>query len=141
MGDTLDDPAQLDLAGLENALRRANPAVMLLPTWLLENVIAADRGLRGPLFTIPHDRSHVIARERLLQLANDEDLPLPGDPPDEPRLILVARPDNDYLANSPARQVLLAFWRLLFHATVDEILWAKRADNAFDDPTVQQRIE
>src|SRR5688572_2156535 len=111
MGETVDIPAHLDLAGLEQALRETNPAVMLLPTWLLENVIAADHGIAGPLFTIPHDHSHVLTRERLLQLAGDEDLPLPADPPHEPRLILLARPDNDYLAAAPAPQVLLAYWR------------------------------
>src|SRR4051794_26589860 len=84
MEDTADTPSTLDLAGLESALRQSEPAAMLLPSWLLEKIIAADHEIRAPLFSIPHDRSHVIARERLMQLVADEELPLPADPPDEP---------------------------------------------------------
>jgi hypothetical protein len=138
---TADTQGTLDLAGLEHALRRANPAVVLLPSWLLETLIAADRGLRGPLFAIPHDRSHVIARDRLARLVADEDLRLPDDPPDEPALILLARPDADWLQKTPAPQALLAYWQLLFHATVDGLLRVKREDGTLDGPGVQARAE
>jgi hypothetical protein len=138
--ETSDRRGWLDLAGLERALRAAEPAVVLLPSWLLERVIAADRGLRGPLFSIPHDRSHAVARDRLLRLVEGEDLRLP-DVPDEPTLILLARPDNDWLQSTPAPQALLAYWRLLFHATVDVTLQARRADGTLDGPGVQPRIE
>src|SRR5690348_7528005 len=102
MEDIADSPSTLDLAALETALRQAEPAAMLLPSWLLENIIAADRDIRGPLFSIPHDQSHVIARDRLMQLVGDEELPLPGDPPEEPTLVLLRRPDSDWLAGTPA---------------------------------------
>src|SRR4051812_31234421 len=108
MGDTASQPATLTHAELEHALRQAEPAAVLLPSWLVENVIRADFDIRGPLFSIPHDHSHVISRQRLLQLASDEELPLPNDPPDEPTLILLARPENDWLNSTPAPQVLLA---------------------------------
>ena len=94
MIDTLDMPPTLTLQDLEHALRQVEPAAMLLPSWLLENVIAADRGIGGPLSSIPHDQSHVISRERLLQVASDEELPLSADPPEQPVLILLARPDD-----------------------------------------------
>ena len=137
MTDTLDMPSTLTLAELEHALRQVEPAAMLLPTWLLENVIAADRGIAGPLFSIPHDESHVLTRERLLQLAADEELPLPADPPAERVLILLTRPDNDRLASTPAPQLLLGVWRMLFHARVDALFREKRIDEA----GVQRRIE
>lgn len=129
------------MAGLEHALRQASPAVVLLPSWLLETVIAADRGLRGPLFAIPHDRSHVIERDRLARLVADEDLRLPADLPDEPVLILLARPDNDWLHETPAPEALRAYWQLLFHATVDALFRAKRTGGALEGPDVQARIE
>jgi hypothetical protein len=141
MEDSADTPSTLDLAALEAALREAEPASMLLPSWLLEKIIAADREIRAPLFSIPHDQSHVIARERLIRLVTDEELPLPTDPPDEPTLVLLARPDNDWLANTPAPQALLAYWRLLFHAEVDGLLRDRRADGTLDAPSVQRRIE
>src|SRR4051794_13654139 len=119
MDDSADHSQVLDLPALEAALRQVEPATMLLPSWLLENVIAADLGIGGPLFSIPHDRSHVISRERLMQLAADEELPLPTAPPEQATLILLVRPDNDWLASTPAADALLAYWRLLFHATLD----------------------
>src|SRR5688572_14831878 len=141
MTDTLDMPSTLTLAELEHALRQVEPAAMLLPSWLLENVISADRGIGGPLFSIPHDQSHVLSRARLLRLAADEELPLPADPPPEPVLILLARPDNDRLASTPAPQLLLSVWRMLFHASVDALYREKRTSGALDEPGVQRRIE
>ena len=144
MGETFDDTtrrATLSLERLQHALRQVGPAVVLVPSWVLENVIAVDRGVGGPLFTIPHDRSHVIARDRLVQIASDEDLPLPDDLPDEPTIILLARPDNDWLDSTAGPDALLAYWRLLFHAQVDALFRAKRSDGSLDDPRVQQRIE
>jgi hypothetical protein len=141
MEDTADTPSTLGLARLEAALREAEPASMLLPSWLLEKIIAADREIRAPLFSIPHDESHVISRDRLIQLVSDEELPLPADTPDEPTLVLLARPDNDWLTNTPAPQALLAYWRLLFHAEVDGLLRDRRVDGTLDAPSVQRRIE
>jgi hypothetical protein len=136
-----DTPPTLDLAALEAALRRAEPASMLLPSWLLEKIIAADHDIRAPLFAIPHDQSHVIARGRLMQLVGEEELPLPAEPPDEPTLVLLARPDNDWLSDTPAPQALLQYWRLLFHAEVDGLLRERRVDGTLGGPSVQQRIE
>src|SRR5215218_10468667 len=141
MVDSAANPAPLNLPALEHALRQVDPAVVLLPSWLLENVIAADRALRGPMFSIPHDRTHVIERDRLLRLADEEDLPLPAAPPIVPVLLLVARPDNDWLAAMPPPQVLLAHWRVLFHARVDALMRAKRESGALDERGVQRRIE
>src|SRR5437870_1781163 len=119
MDDSPDHPQVLDLPALEAALRRVEPAAMLLPSWLLENVIAADFGIGGPLFSMPHGRSHVISRDRLMRLASDEELPLPTTPPEQPTLLLLVRPDNDWLSATPAGDALLAYWRLLFHAAID----------------------
>lgn len=138
---TNDRQGTLDVAALEHALRGASPAVVLLPSWLLETLIAADRGLRGPLFAIPHDRSHVIERDRLAQLIADEDLRLPADLPNEPVLILLARPDNDWLQETHAPRALLSYWQLLFHAAIDARMRAKRDDGTLDGPGVQARVE
>jgi hypothetical protein len=141
MEDSADTPSTLDLAALEAALREAEPASVLLPSWLLEKIIAADREIRAPLFSIPHDQSHVITRDRLIQLVSDEELPLPADPPAEPTLVLLARPDNDWLTSTPPPQALLAYWRLLFHAEIDGLLRDRRLDGTLDAPSVQRRIE
>jgi hypothetical protein len=142
MPETTDETTALpSAADLERALRQVEPGVVLVRSWLLERVIAADRGLHGPLFLIPHDRSHVVGRERLLQLAAEEDLPLQMELPNEPVLVLLVKPDNDWLASTPAPQALLAHWRLLFHAAVDQEFAAKRGEGSLDRPRVQVRID
>jgi cell division septation protein DedD len=136
-----ENSSTLDQAALEHALREVEPAVMLVPSWLLENVIAADREI-GARFNISTGNAHAIGRQRLLQIVDEENLPLQGDPPaDQAAIILLARPDNDWLTSTPPPKVFLAYWRLLFHASIDSQLHAKRSEGALNSARVQQRIE
>ena len=60
--------------------------------------MAYDRGLAGWV-RVPHAQIHVIRRDRLLELAEQENLPLPERLPDVGDLVLLPEPHADTLAN------------------------------------------
>src|SRR5258706_11613568 len=90
--DTPTKPnSTLSPRALESTLRAVEPGVVLAPPWLLQNVIAAHRGLGGSPFMVPHRKVHLISRARLLAIAAEESLSLPDDLPPVPSLVLLAR--------------------------------------------------
>src|SRR5256885_1269179 len=111
-------------ASLEAALRAVEPGVVLVPRWVLQNVIAADRGMGGSAFTVPHRKSHLITPSRLLEIAGEDELALPEELPNQPRLVLLPSP-HERLAGRPADEVLRHYWRLLFHARIDAEMQTK----------------
>ena len=138
----------IDLSALERMIRDVEVCAVLLPVWLLRKYIAADRGMAALPFRMPHGDVHVIGRARLLEVARSEDLE-PGTqiPADSP-LILLVRPEADYLSATPAATVLRQYWRLIFHGRID-IEMQKRlgllhaagdAAAAPDDAAARQRI-
>src|SRR5258706_1090163 len=129
----------LTFEGSEEALRAVDPAVILTPPWLLQKIISHDRGRGGSPFTVAHRQIHLIDRRRLLEIANDENLTLPGYPPNLPTLILLVRPEADWIATHPAAPTLRDYWRLLFHARVDAELHPKLASSG--GSAIEARIE
>ena len=131
----------LSIRLLDAALREVEPGAVLVPPWLLQNVIALDRGLGGSPFTVPHRKIHVIDRKRLLRLAHHDGMVLPDDLPNAPTLILLARAESDWLAERPGTEVLRYYWQLLFHARIDADLCGKFSDPSFDREAIESRIE
>jgi len=109
----------LDFAALEQVVRDAEPGALLLPMWLLRKYIEADRETGAAPLSLPHGQIHVIRRERLLEVAWREDLPPGPELPSASTLILLCRPESDWLEETPASQVLRHYWRLLFHGRLD----------------------
>src|SRR4051812_46920223 len=135
---TIASPA-MTIEVLEAKLRAVEPAVVLTPPWLLQKIISHDRGRAGSPFTVAHREIHLIDRRRLLEIANDENLTLPGYPPNVPTVILLVRPEVDWIATHPAPPTLRDYWRLLFHARIDAELHRKLA--AGGRAALEARIE
>ena len=134
-------PSPLTAAALERQLRSVEPSVVLAPLWLLQNLLTHERGTGGSPFTVPHRRILVIDQARLRHDAADADLPLPADLPDSPTLILLSRPDSEWLAQTPPADAIRYYWRLLFHARVDAEVRRALAKDGDVKPCVQSRIE
>jgi hypothetical protein len=128
----------LNAGSLQVVLRAVEPNLVLVPRWVMQNVIAADRGMAASAFTVPHRKSHWIARLRLVELAGEEEIALPEALPAGPRVLLLRRP-SDRLARRPRGDVLRHYWRLLFHARVDAETQGRIA--AWSDAELQERIE
>jgi hypothetical protein len=120
------------VADLQRLLTRVEPAALLVPPRILRRVIKRDRDLSGPGLQVSHHKSYVLDRDRLLGIADRDELGV--DPARElpPTLLLFPRPDSP----RDREAMLLKYWRLLFHARVHLALQARSAS----DGQVQDRI-
>jgi hypothetical protein len=105
-------------AELERILTQAEPAALLVPPRILRRVIKKDRGLGGLGLQVPHRKSYVIGRERLLRIANRDELGIEPGRDLPPTLLLFPRPDAQRLAARDRGATLRKYWRLLFHARI-----------------------
>ncbi|HEY7426462.1 MAG TPA: hypothetical protein VH682_19670, partial [Gemmataceae bacterium] len=115
------------VADLQRLLTRAEPAALLVPPRILRRVIKRDRELTGPGLQVPHRKSYVIDRDRLLRIADRGELGV--DPGRElpPTLLLFPLPDSQRLLKRDREARLLKYWRLLFHARIHLALQARSA--------------
>ena len=118
-------PAAFTIAELQQILRRTEPAALLVPPRILRRVIKRDCGLTGPGLQVPHRKSYVIDRERLLLFADPDELGMEAGRDLPPTLLLFPRPDAQRLAARDRGATLLKYWRLLFHARVHVALQAR----------------
>jgi hypothetical protein len=106
------------VADLERLLLQTEPAALLVAPRILRRVIKKDRGLANPGLQVPHRKSYVIERERLLHIAEREELGVAAGRDLPPTLFLFPRPDEQHVAGKGREATLLKYWRLLFHARV-----------------------
>src|SRR3954452_20981007 len=112
--------APFDQDALEAALRAADPNVLLAPAWLLQAVITHDLGLMPTGLQAPDDQLYVIGLAKFVQFIEDRELPRPpGELPPGPELILLVKPDGEWLATTPRADVLFRYWRLLARAAAE----------------------
>jgi hypothetical protein len=106
------------VADLERILLQTEPAALLVSPRILRRVIKKDRGLAGPGLQVPHRKSYVLERDRLLRIADRDELGIEPGRDLPAKMFLFPRPDEHRLARSGRAATLLKYWRLLFHARV-----------------------
>ena len=124
---TAAPPDVLTVAELQRLLTQVEPAALLVPPRILRRVIKKDRELTGPGLQVPHRQSYIVSRERLLQIAAEDELGLEPGRELPPTLILLPQPDRQRLAERDRARALLRYWRLLFHARVHLALQQARS--------------
>jgi hypothetical protein len=115
---TNGSPNALGMAELQDLLGRTDPSALLLPPRMVRRVIKQHREIPGIGLQVPHRKTHVIARDTLLAIADREELGLPAGKELPPSVILLACPEA-WLETHNRAQTLVRFWRLLFHARID----------------------
>ncbi len=111
---------------LEKRLRAVEPSATLASPWFIQRVVAYGMGQKSQSIGLPHAHLVIIPRQRLVEIAARQHLPLPGGLPDEPCITLIALDDLSTPADNddgPAH-ALNRCWALLFHARVDATVWA-----------------
>jgi hypothetical protein len=115
----------LTVADLDQRLRAADPAALLVPPRLLRRVIKHDRKLTGIGLQVPHRKCYVIGRDALLTLVDRDQLGIEPNCDLPQTVLLLPRPDPERLKTRLAEDVLTRYWRLLFHAAVHRTVGAR----------------
>jgi len=133
--------ARLSVPELERALRQCDPAVRLVLPRILRRVIREHCRTGGWGWKVPHRKNCVIDRRSLLQIVDP--IELGPDPPENlpDRVILLPLPAAESLAERPAGEVLLQYWRLLMHAEVHRSLDRRIEEGKLTAADVRRRIE
>ncbi len=113
----LGSPA-LTVDQLRAAVQAAEPRAFLVPSRVIRRVIRELHEMPGLRLRLPHRKSYVGRREPLLELVDREELEVRPAELLPPWLILLPLPDQETLDETPAGDVLLKYWQLLFHAAV-----------------------
>ncbi|HWB11337.1 MAG TPA: hypothetical protein VG826_19060 [Pirellulales bacterium] len=138
MSGALDLP--LSVSELEKAVAAVEPAAILAPPRILRRVIKQDRQISGIGLKVPHRKSYLIDADRLLNIVDRDELGLEPGAQLAGTVLLLARPDADYLATLTAGEALVKYWRLLFHARIHQALDRRVQMGELDAATVRQRI-
>jgi hypothetical protein len=137
---TAQSKAPLTVAELAQALQAVNAGAVLVRPRRLRRIIKEDRKLPGLGLQVPHGRTYVIARDRLLALTNRAELGI-DDRKLPSAVILIAQPDQDDLDRRPRGDGLRTFWRQLFHARVHAILDRLAAEGKLPEAEVRRRVD
>jgi hypothetical protein len=113
-----EQPRPLSPAELEEALRAADPRAFLVPPRILRRVIKQDARVSAIGLRVPHRKTYVIRREALLAIVDPDELDVHGEIELPERVILIARPTSEMLADLTREEALVKYWRQLFHARV-----------------------
>ena len=130
----------IGLAELQETLAAADPAALLVSPRVLRRVVKQDRGIAGIGLQVPHRKTYVIGRDALLALVDHEELGISTARALPATLILLACP-HAWLLSHTRGQALVRYWRLLFHARLDQALERQFADGRLTDAAVRERIQ
>ncbi len=139
----MDEPRRWGLTHheLETALAAVDPAALLVPPRILRRVIKHHWQLPEPVVRVPHRKSFVLARDKLLEVVSPIELGLAANATLPPQIVLLARLDSEELSGMTRDRALLRYWRLLYHARLHLELDQRFADGRLSCERVAERIE
>lgn len=114
--DTHESP-EMKFEELARILREIDPATVLVEENVLARVVQQVTGLNWVVWRVPHSHCFVIDRFTLFKHVDPEELHLPSDHSLPQHVLLLERPTPDQLAGN-RDDLLVRYWRLLFHASV-----------------------
>src|SRR3954465_12057608 len=109
--DRLRQEIAMKLAELQQALRAADPAAVLVAPRVLERVIQQACKLPNLTWKVPHRDCYVVARHVLFRYVDQDDLDLEPDQLLPPTVVLLARPPAELLGGADPGPLLLTYWR------------------------------
>jgi hypothetical protein len=134
------DRVQLKVEALRHTLRTVDPAAVLVAPRVLERVNRQIGNLSAMVWTVPHPQSTVVDRAVLFRYVEQDELDLESEHFLPPTVILLPRPSSDQLSAIGADELLLQYWRRLFHGRVHVALEARRAAGQLGTADVRERI-
>ncbi|HXD87292.1 MAG TPA: hypothetical protein VN641_12425 [Urbifossiella sp.] len=102
----------MKLEELSRIVREVEPAAVLVDPSVLARIVSGDT---WAVWRVPHSHCLTLDRATLHKHLDPDDLRLPKDQPLFDPVLLLERPSADQL-NGPRDELLIRYWRLLFHA-------------------------
>jgi len=127
-------------AEVETAFRRASPETFFVAARVLRRVLRNDLEISSPLIKLPHQKTYVIDRDRLLWLVARDELGAAPNAVLPARLILIARPEGELAARFDSRGLWRYYWRLNYHARIDFQMRDATAPLRMSTAMLRQRI-
>lgn len=133
-------PESLTFKELETKLFAVDPAILPVSSRLLRRVIRLDRRIGKLGLYIPHAKSYLIPRDRLLDCVSRLELELALSRPLPDVVLLIERPEEETLQKRAAGEILRDCWRLVFHLRVHQELERQIAAGAPTDDSLLERL-
>lgn len=128
---------------LERSIAAIDRAIVFVSPRVLRRIIRRDLELDLFGWRVSHRKSHVIPAREARRIADPDELGLSGTRADElPKtLILLARPDPDTLTSTTVQELLVEYWRLVFHAQVRIAVSRRIAEHSLKQSDLRARID
>jgi hypothetical protein len=131
----------MKLAELQQAVRAADPAAILVSPRVLNRLIQEVGKLPSFLWEVPHRRCFVLDRHVLFRHVEQEELELEPDRLLPQRVVLLALPNPETLASEKPEDTLLKYWRRLFHASLHLALEKNWGEGLLSPEEIRKRID
>ncbi len=133
----------MTLDQLRKALRKAEPNVILVPQRILRRVIKHDRRMTSLGLQVPHRKTYSLDFNEAVAILERDELGLDFDPDTALNgpVYLLAEPSPKLLEESTTGQILLQYWRFLFHARVDRTIDDARRSGQLNEVELRSRID
>lgn len=135
------DAAESWVTGVERGFRDRDPGAFFVLPRVLRRVLRHELEITSPWVRIPHRKTYVVRRDRLVWLVAMDELGAPDEALLPPWVVLIARPEEDQLARLSATDLRRIYWRLLFHARIDAVMLERTAPERMAMAQVRQRID
>lgn len=132
----------MNLKQLREVVRSIESRALLVSPRVLRRMLVRLLDLdRTVLSVVPHALGCSCPRETLCQYVDEDELELEPDQLLPAQVILLPRPTVDELRGQAPEQLLLQYWRRLFHVSIHEHLEPRFAPEILSEETLRERID
>ena len=125
---------------VEQQFRSVSPETFFIAARVLRRVLRNELEITSPLIKLPHRKTLVIDRDRLLWLAARDELGAETNAVLPARLMLIARPEDEELHRWDRPRLLRYYWQLVYHARLDFHLQDSVAPSRMSLAMLRERI-
>ncbi len=126
---------------MERSFRERDPGLFFVLPRVLRRVLRNELEITSPWVRLPHRKSYVIPRERLLWLVEVDELGIESTAQVPDRAILLARPEEDRLQAFEPSSLARYYWRLVYHAKIDAVMGERTSERHMTPAELRYRID
>ncbi len=130
----------MELDELKQAVYATDPAAVLVAPRILRRLLQEEFKVPYLLVQAPHESCYFFDRQVLFRHVEQDELNLEPDRLLPSTVILLSRPSAEQLQTRERDEVLLNYWRLLFHAHVHLALHRRQQEGHLTPAVVRARI-